>query len=259
MFHRVTATLQGHPWDLWGLSQLFDGSDSSKTLVVATKPNGRPTFDVNNRDQLTRFRIQGYDVAGQLTCDELILDDTTGDLRDLRPVADEIITRLNGLARTLGPTFAPVRLTHLSYPKENGAGAMTAGDWIPNRDSTFLSASAHRDLATQALKLAGANPAVNFVLDAMTLPATWSSLYLVHDAISTNVGGKPALKTLGWLTGDQLNDLTNSANSSRNIRQGARHGSRVDSTRPLIAIDIAHMYACQLVVQWLDWLVGQGK
>lgn len=95
---------------------------------------------------------------------------------------------------------------------------------------------------------------MNFVLDAMTLPATWSSLYLVYDAISTNVGGKPALKKLGWLTGDQLNDLTNSANSSRNIRQGARHGSRVDSTRPLIAIDIAHIYTCQLVVQWLDWL-----
>jgi hypothetical protein len=231
MLHRVTATLQGHPWDLWGLSQLFDGSDSSKTLVVATKPNGRPTFDANNPDQRTRFRIQGYDVAGQLTCDELVLDDTTGDLR----------------------------LTHLSYPKENGAGAMTAGDWTPNRDSTFLSASAHRDLATQALKLAGANPAVNFVLDAMTLPATWSSLYLVYDAISTNVGGKPALKKLGWLTDDQIKDLTNSANSSRNIREGARHGNRVDSTRPLIALDSAHILTCQLVVQWLDWLVAQGR
>lgn len=75
------------------------------------------------------FRIQGYDVAGQLTCDELILDNTMSDLRDLRPVADEVITRLNGLARTLDPTFAPVRLTHLSYPKVNGAGAMSAGDW----------------------------------------------------------------------------------------------------------------------------------
>ncbi|WP_316192151.1 MULTISPECIES: hypothetical protein [unclassified Bradyrhizobium] len=258
MLHRVTATLQGHPWDLWGLSQLFDGSDSSKTLVVATKPIGRPTFDVNDPDQRARFRIQGYDVFGQLTCDELVLDGTTGDLRDLRPVADGIIIRLNGLARTFDPTFAPVRLTHLSYPKENGAGAMTAGDWTPNRDSTFLSAS-YRDLSTRALKLAGADPAVNFVLDAMTLPATWASLYLVYDAVSTNVGGKPALKKLSWLTDDQLSDLTNSANSSRNIREGARHGSRVDSNRPLIPLDVAHIYTCQLVAQWLDWLVNHGK
>jgi hypothetical protein len=259
MFHRVTATLQGHPWDLWGLSQLFDGSDSSKTLVVATKPNGRPTFDVNDSDQRNRFRIQGYDVAAELTCDELILDDTKADLRDLRPVADELITRLNGLARTIDPLFATVRLTHLSYPKESGGGAMTAGDWTPNRDSTFLSASAHRGLATKALRLAGANPAVNFVLDAMTLPATWASLYLVYDAISTNVGGKSELKKLDWLTSDQLNDLTNSANSSRNIREGARHGNRVDSTRPLIALDAAHILTCQLVVKWLDWLIDQGK
>ncbi|MFZ0734646.1 MAG: hypothetical protein WAM79_20175 [Candidatus Sulfotelmatobacter sp.] len=259
MLHRVTATLQGHPWDLWGLSQLFDGSDSSKTLVVATKPNGRPTFDVNDPDQRTRFRVQGYDVAGQLTCDELVLDDTTGDLRDLRPVADEIISRLNGLARTFDPTFAPVRLTYLSYAKENGAGAMTAGDWTPNKDATLLSASAHRDLTTQALEIAGVDPAVNFVLDAMTLPASWASLYLVYDAISTNVGGKSELKKLGWLTDDQLNDLTNSANSSRNIREGARHGNRADSTRPLIALDVAHILSRQLVVQWLYWLIDQGK
>jgi hypothetical protein len=259
MLHRVTATLQGHPWDLWGLSQLFDGSDSSKTLVMATKPNGRPTFDVNDPDQRARFRIQGYDVAAELTCDELILDDTKADLRDLRPLADELITRLNGLARTFDPLFAPVRLTHLSYSKENGGGAMTAGNWTPNRDSTFLSASAHRDLATKALRLAGANPAVNFVLDAMTLPATWAFLYLIYDAISTNVGGKSELKNLDWLTDDQLNDLTNSANSSRNIREGARHGNRVDSTRPLIALDVAHILTCRLVVQWLDRLVDQGK
>jgi hypothetical protein len=259
MLHPVTATLQAHPWDLWGLSQLFDGSDSSKTLVVATKPNGRPTFDVNDPDQLNRFRIERYDVAAELTCDELILDDTKGDLRDLRPVADELITRLNGLARTFDPLFAPVRLVHLSYAKENGGGAMAAGNWTPNRDSTFLSASAHRDLVTKALRLADTNPAVNFVLEAMTLPATWASLYLVYDAISMNVGGKPELKKLNWLTEDQLNDLTNSANNSRSIREGARHGNRVDSTRPLIALDVAHILTCQLVVQWLDWLFDQGK
>src|SRR5216683_3634996 len=255
MLHRVTATLQGHPWDLWGLSQLFDGSDPSKTLVQAEKPNGRPTFDVNNPGERTRFRIQGYDVFGLLTCDELVLDDANGDdLRDLRPTADATIAHLNGLARTLDPTFTPVRLTHLSYSKECGGGAMTAGDWTPNKDATLLSASAHRDIAARALKLAGSNPTVTFVLDAMTLPTTWASLYLVYDAISTQAGGKHVLEKLGWLTDDELNDLTNSANNSRSIREGARHGNRAHPTRPLISLDIAQILTSQLVVQWLYWL-----
>jgi hypothetical protein len=257
MLHRITATLQGHPWDLWGLSQLFDGSDSSNTLVIAEKPKGRPTIDVNDPEQRTRFRIHGYDVFGSLTCDQLLLDNTTGDLRDLRPTADEIIYRLNGLARAFDPTFVPVRLTHLSYPKENGAGAMTAGNWTPNKDSTLLTTTAHRDLAMRALKLAGSDAAVSFVLDAMTLPTTWASLYLVYDAISTNVGGKPELKKLGWLTDDQLIDLANSANNSRSIREGARHGNKPHPTRPLIALDIAQILTSQLIVRWLYWLTDQ--
>jgi hypothetical protein len=126
-----------------------------------------------------------------LTCTELVLDDDTSqDLRDLRPTADEIISRLNGLARTFDPTFAPVRLTHLSYPKENGAGAMTAGNWVPNKDAILLSASTRRDIAMRALKIAVSDLVVKFVLDAMTLPTTWASLYLVYDAISTDVGGQ---------------------------------------------------------------------
>jgi hypothetical protein len=86
---------------------------------------------VNDPEQRTRFRIQGYDVAGLLTCDELVLDDTKVDLRDLRPTVDEIISRVNGLARTFDPMFTPVKLTHLSYPKGNGGAAMTAGNWTP--------------------------------------------------------------------------------------------------------------------------------
>lgn len=179
--------------------------------------SGRPTFDVNDPEQRTQFRVQGYDVAGLLSCDELVLDDAKRDLRDLRPTADEIISRLNGLARTFDPMFTPVKLTHLSYPKENGGAAMTAGNWTPNRDDTLLSASAHRDLAMQGLKIAGSNPAVSFVLDAMTLPPTWTSLYLAYDAISTDVGGKHELKKMGRLTDDELNDLINSANNNRSI------------------------------------------
>lgn len=256
MLHRVTATLQGHPWDLWGLSLLFDGTDSSKTLVKATKPDGRPTFDVRDPAQVTRFRIHGYDVFAKLTCDELVLADNA-DLRDLRPTADEIIIRMNGLAKTFDPSFIPVRLTHLSYPTENGAGAMTTGDWTPNKDSTRLSASLHRELAMDSLKLANASPAVRFVLESMTLPTTWASLYLVFDAISADVGGQHKLKAKRWLTDDQISDLTNTANNTRNLSEGARHGNRAKPNRPFIPLDVAQVLTSQLVVNWLYSLQGR--
>lgn len=257
MLHRVTATLQGHPWDLWGLSLLFNGTDTSKTLVKATKPDGRPTFDVRDPAQVNRFRINGYDVFAELTCDELVLTDST-DLRDLRPTADLVITRMNGLAKTFDPSFIPVRLTHLSYPTETGAGALTAGDWTPNKDSTRrLSASLHRELAVDFLKLANVSPAVTFVLEGMTLSTTWASLYLVFDAISADVGGQHKLKAKGWLTDDQISDLTNTANNTRSISEGARHGNRPNPQRPFIPLDVAQVLTSHLVVNWLYSLQGK--
>jgi hypothetical protein len=82
---------------------------------------------------------------------------------------------------------------------------------------------------------------------------------LVFDAISTHVGGKARLKKHDWLTHDELTDLTNSANNSRNIREGARHGNRVDSTRPLIPLDVAQILTSKLVVNWLYWLAEKAQ
>jgi hypothetical protein len=248
----ISAMIIGHPWDLWGLSLLFDGSDASKTLVVATKPEGRPTFDPNNAAERDRFRIHGYDICTNLTSDELVWDDAKGrvDLRDLRSIADDILLRVNGLARTFDPTFKPVRLLHLTFPN----GSMATGDWTPNRDSTYLGAAGQHDIANRALPLAHSIPEVNFVLEAMTLPASWTSIYLVIDAIKTNVGGRHKLDNLGWLSKSDLSDLTYSANNSRNISEGARHGTTPNTGSNLIPLDVAHIKTCMLVVHWLDTL-----
>jgi hypothetical protein len=258
---KIVATIKGHPWDLWGLAHLFDGSDSSNTVVKADKPEGRPSFDPTKPDEVTRFRVHGYDICTTLTCNYLTWDDTKGrpDLRELRPIAEQIVARLNGLARTFDPMFTPVKLLYLSFVHENGAGSLPNGDWTPNKDSTLLGAKGQNDIAKAALALADSNPDVDFVLNAMVLPATWSALYLVFDAISMNVGGQPKLKTFNWLTKDQLNDLKYSANNSRNIREGARHGNRAKTDRSLIPLDQAHILTCTLVVEWLYWLSEQTK
>ncbi|MHC2432756.1 hypothetical protein [Bradyrhizobium sp. USDA 4451] len=246
----ITASIIGHPWDLWGLSLLFDGSDPSKTKVVVTKPEGRPTFDPNSEAERNRFRANGYDIMTSLTSDELVWDDAKGrvDLRDLRPIADDILLRVNGLARTFDPTSTPVRLIHLTFPN----GAMATGDWTPNRDSTYLGAAGQHEIANRALPLT--NPEVKFVLEAMVLPATWASLYLVIDAIKTNVGGRRELDKMGWLSKPDLSDLTYSANNSRNISEGARHRTKPNVGGNLIPLDIAHIKTCMLVAHWLGSL-----
>jgi len=258
---QIVATIKGHPWDLWGLAQLFDGSDSSNTLVKANKPEGRPSFDPTKPHEVTRFRVHGYDICATLTCNDLEWHDTNKrpDLRDLRPIAEEIVARLNGLARTFDPTFTPVKLLYLSFVHENGAGSLLNGDWTPNKDNTFLGAKGQNDLAKAALALAGSDADVDFVLNAMVLPATWSALYLVVDAISMNVGSIHKLEKFNWLTKDQLNDLTYSANNSRSIREGARHGNRAKTGRSLLPLDQAHILTCTLVVEWLYWLITQAK
>ena len=112
------------------------------------------------------------------------------------------------------------------------------------------------EIANRALPLAQSNRDVKFVLEAMVLPATWASLYLVIDAIKTNVGSKHKLEKLGWLSKADLSDLTYSANNSRNISEGARHGTKPKQGGNLIPLDVAHIKTCMLVVHWLDSLAA---
>src|SRR5262249_6531044 len=135
---------------------LFDGSGPAKTMIKAEKPKGRPTFDPSNAEERNRFYIRGYNVFATLTSEELTWDEAKGrvDLRYMRPIADEIIARLNGLARTFDPSFIPVKLIYLSFSTENDAGSMPNGDWTPNKDSTILATEELHDIANGFLSIA---------------------------------------------------------------------------------------------------------
>src|ERR1700733_9201842 len=114
---QITVTLLGHPWDLWGLAQLFDGSDSCHTLIKANKPEGLPKIDTHDEAQVNRFRVHGYDIPGTITSDELRWDGSAADLdlRDMAPVAESLLARMNGIAILLDPEYVSVRLHSLTY------------------------------------------------------------------------------------------------------------------------------------------------
>jgi hypothetical protein len=255
---QVTAKIQGHPWDLWGMSRLFNGTDSTKTKVTADKPEGMPRADLSSAQAAQRFRLMGYDVFAELTSDELLWDEKRGpvDLRDVRPVAEDVVARINGITILLDPDFVPVKLQMISYETPHGAGASSFGEWRPNKSMTFLGHHPNQILmAEKTMALSKTDPVVHWVLDAIVLPRSWASLYLVYEAIADDVGGVHDLKRMNWVGEDELSDFTNSANNNRKISEGARHAKRPSTARPLIPLVQAVWIINRLVVAWLDWRV----
>lgn len=199
----------------------------------------------------------GYDVFGPLTSTELLWDDSRGpvDLRDVRPVALNLVERMNGIALLLDPEYRAVKLISISYSNKGGSGSSVLGDWTPNKDMTSLGRHPGQlALAKEVLPLARNDNAVMFVLDAIALPRSWASLYLIYDAIAADVGGVHELRKAGWVTPDELTDFANSANNSRSIPEGARHGNTSQTGRSLIPLIQAYAIVNKLAVRWLDWV-----
>jgi hypothetical protein len=253
----ITATIQGHPWDLWGLAKLFDGTDATRTLVTAIEPKGRPTFDATDKDAITRFRISGYDILATLVSEELVWRDDTHrpELRDMREAAVSLVGRINGIAHLFDPDFRAAKLLYLSFQINDSVGSMPFGDWTPNRSETYLGDALQIAFAKDILRMSTNNASIKFVLDAIVLPRTWPSMYLIFEAIATNVGGQHKLKKKDWVTENELSDFTNAANSNRNLSEGMRHASKVPlQSKPLIPFEQAYYIINKLAIQWLDSL-----
>lgn len=245
--------LRGHPWDLWGLSQIFNGNNSDHTLIVATKPEGRPRVDYQDKAALHRFQRMGYDVYATLTTDSLTFAD--GEIPffdDAKDITRGILVRINGVARLIDPDFLPVSLHEISYKAKGGMGAADFGRSPPNKENTFLGVHpAHVALVSNVYALAETNSAVRFVLDALNLPTTWASSYLVYDAIKEDVGGQKSLEAIGWITAQELSDFRYSANSSREIKEGATHGGANILPKPLLRLSHARDIVERLARAWL--------
>jgi len=255
---QIVATVYGHPWDLWGLSRLFDGTDASHTLINADKPEGRPTFDITNPTQVQRFRVHGYDLPAPITSDELRWDGGVSDidLRDFATVAEALVARINGTAILLDPEYTPVKLYSLSYSEGTSAGNMLRTDWTPNKDLTRLGTQQqHIPFAQGSLPIAVTNPAVKVVLAAATLPRTWASMYLIYEVIAESTGGQHQLDKLGFVSANDLRDFRHAANNSRAFDEGMRHSKRPQPGN-LIPFDKAYFIINTLAVHWMQSLIA---
>lgn len=224
------VTLRGHPYDLWGLSRIFDGTNTDHTLIKAEQPKGRPTVDMSKKEEFDRYHRLGFDTFAVLTCDTLIHKDEDGppDTGKMRDVARDVIARINGIGRWIEPDYWPVALHTIEYKNKGGSGMATGTAGVRNKQHTSLGwHHSHATFADRAYELSRAEPAVRFVLDAIALPTTWASLYLIYETIKSNVGDQKSLEQAGWIPAQDLSDFRYAANHSRTLSEGMRHATAI--------------------------------
>jgi hypothetical protein len=255
---QFTATLIGHPWDLWGLAKLFVGTNSDHTLIDAPEPAGLPTYNFSNKDERDRFQKIGYDVFAKLTNDTLIWPDKAGppDINKMKIVALDVVDRINGIGRILEPDYWPVRLYHIAYNAPYGGGGGTLGTQTPNKQYTGLGRHPSQFVfADDVYELSRQHPAVRFILEAIALRPSWVTLYLVFEAIRDNVGGQRALEQKQFVPTQQLKDFTYAAQHNRSLSEGMRHSSAIARLpKTPVALVHAHGIINVLTMRWLDSL-----
>ena len=173
--------------------------------------------------------------------------------------AEQLITKINGLARVRNPRFQPVALTDrysegagdhivlkpapcqvrirgetvtvtLTKPDGTVVVAGTPSPW-PER---FAATAAHPDLA-EALEVMG-RPKVLW----------WSDLYWVFEIIRDSV--KPdEIHELGWATKTEVSSFTGSAQKARHARSSA-------APKKPMALSEAKEFVNRLLLAWLSTL-----
>ncbi|WP_313002775.1 hypothetical protein [Brevundimonas sp.] len=261
---QVRAQIVGHPWDLWGLSQIFDGDNALKISVQgAPKPSGAPSPNLAIPEERDRFARVGHDRMAQLSA--AVLDRHTLADIDLRVIAEEaqaLVTHVNGVAHLLDPEFRHVRLTGVTYVGKGGNGSKSIAEWTANKAFTGL--GRHPSQAQFALSVIDASrgdPALSFVLEAWQLPLTWASLYLIWDRIAGTSGAAKGVAAKGYLTEAEIEDFRASANMARDFRTGIRHGSPLNKPRsaPLLRLVDGQILMQRLTLKWIGDRLAEGQ
>jgi hypothetical protein len=251
MTETFTATIQGNPWDLWGLSKLFDGTNADATHVHAKDP-ATLRLDLGKDEDKRWFDMFGHDRFADLTSNKFRVEFPFGS-KDMFDLALDVIARMNAIGKLIDPDYWPVTLFDCVYVRENSTSFSLAGGSPRYKDATGLGDGRQILFAYDLYGLAGENPAIRFVVDAINLPATWASLYLIYEAIRDNVGDQQSLEQFNFVPVRDLRNFTFAANACRVVSEGIRHGSRLNfSNQPHIAFAEACQIINKLTIGWLE-------
>jgi len=108
MTETFKARLQGNPWDLWGLSKIFNGTNADATLVDAKHP-ASIRLDMRNKQDQRHFEVFGNETHADLTSNSFRLEFPFGS-RDMYDLVMPVLNRINAIGHLLDPDYWPVTL-----------------------------------------------------------------------------------------------------------------------------------------------------
>ena len=259
MTETFKARLQGSPWDLWGLSKIFDGTNDDATHIHAKDPES-VRLDMRNAEHREHFAHFGNETHADLTSNSFRLEFPFGS-QDMYKLVMPVLNRVNAIGHLLDPDYWPVTLFDCVYARPGSISFNHFGGGNKWKDKTGLGDQSQVPFAFDAFELGSDNAAISFVMEALNLPTTWASMYLIYEAIRDNVGGLEPLKQYGFATRQELNDFTFAANMCRTLSEGIRHAPQLHAPTPShISLSEARQITNKLAVAWLEaWRSVQAE
>jgi hypothetical protein len=259
MTETFKARLQGNPWDLWGLSKIFNGSNADATTIHAKDP-ATIRLDLKNRDDREHFAHFGHDTHADLTSNSFRLEFPFNN-RDMHDLIVPVLNRINAIGTLLDPEYWPVTLFRSVYIRPGSISYNSFDGGNKWKNKTALGEQSQVPFAFDAYELGSENATISFVMEALNLPTTWASMYLIYEAIRENVGGHKALEQFGLVTSQELSDFTFAANTCRKLSEGIRHAIRHDvPSPPHILLPEARQIIIRLATAWLEaWRSVQAE
>ena len=232
------AGIEGHPFDLETLADLFSASDP----------------------------LVAKDASGGYYLESAKLQDSSGHID--ANAAQALVKRINGVARAADSGFQPVTLTsRCTAPDGSVTTLITAGGSMHLRGK-FVAVSVLDSNGTQVpgvplipkgpryVKVAYQDPDVADALRVLGQPDSldWYDIYKVLEIVENAVGGSEKVEERGWATKADINRLTASANHpgisgdvARQARMKAVPGANLSMT-----MREAEGLVRRLVASWIE-------
>lgn len=185
--------------------------------------------------------------------------DTLEDARKVKAAANVKLRSLNGLTRLRVHTIRPITVgnlervdnegrTHYIMLTEPGALALSRATALGGRDTA-------RDPLPALLMLPETDTVVAHALWLYGIAEQpWKDLYPIYECIKSDLGGKKSLQEKGWVSGNQIERFTRTANHPEASGEGSRHGASPKEPLPNpMTEDEAWAFIRSLLSQWLEF------
>jgi hypothetical protein len=181
----------------------------------------------------------------------------------VRALAEDQLELINGIGRLLNSPFRPLSLAGQLFGVDS-TGAVRHTVVAVNPAEMRVKAGSVRAVVGGKVqpdpREAAASPLIRAALDsprardALVIVGrptlTWSELYLLFELVQADVGGQ--MFDLGWISRNDGNLFTHTANSYNTLRSDGRHGKdKGDPPAHPMQRGVAVTLLCGLVLAWL--------